>query len=50
MKIYMKNIIEKTKILIKENSNLLGLLCLFIMMQPFFYTVQFFENEKLTIL
>ena len=49
MKIYMKNIIEKTKILIKENSNLLGLLCLFIMMQPFFDTVQFFENEKLTI-
>lgn len=49
MKIYMKNIINKTKLLIKENSNLLGLLCLFIIIQPFFDTVQFFENENLTI-
>ena len=49
MKIYIKNIFSKVKQLIKENSNLLGLLCLFIIIQPFFDTVQFFENENLTI-
>ena len=49
MKTYIKNILDKAKQLIKENSNLLGLLCLFIIIQPFFDTVQFFENENLTI-
>lgn len=46
----MKKIINKLKLLISENINLLGVLCLFIIIQPFFDTVELFENENLTFL
>lgn len=42
----MKNKIKK---LIKENSNLLGILCLFIIIQPFLDILPLFENENLFI-
>lgn len=42
----MKN---KLKQLIKENSNLLGILCLFIIVQPFIDILPLFENENLRI-
>ena len=42
----MKTMIKK---IIKENSNLLGILCLFITIQPFLDILPFFENEKLFI-
>ena len=42
----MKN---KIKRIIKENKNLLGLLCLFIIIQPFLDILPLFENEKLFI-
>ena len=32
--------------LIKENSNLVGILCLFIIIQPFLDILPLFENEK----
>lgn len=42
----MKN---KIKNIIKENSNLLGMLCIFIIIQPFLDILPLFENEKLFI-
>lgn len=40
---------QKLKTLIKENNNILGLLCLFIIIQPFLDILPLFENENLFI-
>jgi len=40
---------QKLKEIIKENKNILGLLCLFIIIQPFLDILPLFTNEKLFI-
>ena len=41
--------INKIKTIIKDNCNLVGILCLFIIIQPFLDILPLFENENLFV-